>query len=386
MSDPACLKYEELCAEYDPLIDELIALAPPPDPTIFDISEYPHYENVISNWYAFFFDPDAEHSLDDLFLKSLIEIINECNNEFEMESCHVEREFLTDERGFIDLVLYEQSEEEERFASAIIIENKIYAPVKNKLDDYYDSVKVVEPDQKIGIVLSLHLIKDKVLPDGFINITHERLLKVIKRNLGQYVASAKLKYIHTLQDFISNLEQMTRPKKMQANIKYYFDNAAKIEELVKLRNQAKNYSKEINKNLQTAVADKDYEWEKPSDGVFEFGYKLKSEDSDHRIWFNIKNITEICTRKKFLLSVWLYGERYGERWRHVDGGNQIKRNEYQLDFNKDKDIEEEESENWEFLAKKEYEIPDIEKFSDTVFQILKDDWSKFLKEVEKILN
>lgn len=385
MSDPTCRKYKELCEEYEPLIDELIALAPPPDRTIFDISEYPHYENVISNWYAFFFDPDAEHSLDDLFLKSLIEIINEDKNKFDMEGCHVEREFLTDERGFIDLVLYEQSEEEEGFDSAIIIENKIYAPVKNKLDDYYNSVKVVEPGQKIGIVLSLHSIKDEVFPDEFINITHERLLKVIKRNLGQYVASAKLKYIHTLQDFISNLEQMTRPKKMHANIRYYFDNAAKIEELVTLRNQAINYSKKITKNLEAAVKDNNkYIWEKPSDGVFEFGYQLKSEDD--WIEFYIENIPKICTRKKFLLSVWLIGAEVVEHWRRVDDREKIRRNEYQLDFDKDKDIKEEESEEFEFLAKKEYEIPDIEKFGDTVFQIIEDDWSKFLKEVEKILN
>ena len=85
MQNLADATYDDLKAEYDQIIDEPIVLTLPQDPTIFDISGYPHYEDVISNWYAFFFDPLAEHSLRDLFLQSLIEIINEYDNEFYME-------------------------------------------------------------------------------------------------------------------------------------------------------------------------------------------------------------------------------------------------------------------------------------------------------------
>ena len=380
MSDPTCLKYKELRTEYDPLIEGLTALAPPPDPTIFDISEYPHYENVISNWYAFFFDPDALHSLHDLFLKSLIEIIKD-SNEFDMEGCHVEREFQTDKGGFIDLLLYEQteeSEEDETFNSVIIIENKIYAPLNNDLDDYYKSVKVVESGQKIGIVLSLHKIKDKDLPEAFINITHERLLKVIKRNLGQYVASAKLKYIHTLQDFISNLEQMTRPTKMQDSIKYYFDsdNAKKIDELVNLRVQATNYLKN---NLVQAIQRNNYEPKKNAEGAFRFAYY-----NDPRILFYLYDISSIRTEKKFTLSVWLIEEAAVKHWRRTDGRNRISgetyHQEYQLNLSPD-----ESNETEEFLAKKEYEITDIENFGEEVFEFLKRDWSDFLENASKIL-
>ena len=247
-----------MCVEYDSIINEAPVPAPPEDRTIFDISEYPHYEKVISNWYAFFFDPSAEHSLRGLFLQSLIEIINEHGNEFFMQNCCVRREFQTKKRGFIDLLLYKQSGEDEKFESAIIIENKIYAPLNNDLVDYYNSVET-EPCQKVGIVLSLHKIECP--PGKFINITHECLLKVIQRNLGEYVASAKLKYIHTLQDFISNLKQMTRPEEMQDHIKYYFDNATKIDDLLDLKAQAKNYLRE---NLRNAVARNHYEWKKGS--------------------------------------------------------------------------------------------------------------------------
>ena len=224
MPYPTDLSYEKLEANYDPIINEPIDLAPPEDRTIFDISRYPHYEEVISNWYAFFFDPVAEHSLGDLFLQSLVEIINEDNEhrKFSLEDCRVKREFQTEKGGFIDLMLYKQSEDSENYETAIIIENKIYAGVNNDLHDYYDSVK---SDQKVGVVISLKKIK--VLPhQKFLNITHEEL-GAIQRNLGKYVVSAR--YILYLQDFILNLEQMTRPEKMQYSIKYYFDNATKID-------------------------------------------------------------------------------------------------------------------------------------------------------------
>ena len=57
MPNLANIKYDEITAEYDDIVNKPIDLASAQDPTIFDISGYPHYENVISNWYAFFFNP-----------------------------------------------------------------------------------------------------------------------------------------------------------------------------------------------------------------------------------------------------------------------------------------------------------------------------------------
>ena len=377
MSDLTDHTYEKLCADYDEIINESIVLDPRKDRTIFDISKYPHYENVISNWYEFFFDPLAEHSLRDLFLQSLVEIINEDKDyrEFSMEGCYVKREFQTDERGFVDLVLYEQSEEGERFASAIIIENKIRAPVKNNLVDYYESVKVVEPDQKVGVVLSLHKIKDEDLPEEFINITHEKLLEAIQRKLGEYVVSAKLKYILYLQDFISNLEQMA---KMQDYMKFYFDsdNAKKIDNLVNLRDQTTNYLRD---DLKRAVERGNFEPKVDAEKAFRLAYS-----NDRRILFYLYYISSIRTEKKFTLSAWLYGEEVVEHWKHVDGRKKIKGNEYQLDFNF-KQNSHGEGKNWAYLAEKKYEITDIENFGEEVFEFLKRDWLDFLENVSKIL-
>ena len=368
MSDQAGLTYEELCAEFDPITKA--PLAPPEDRTIFDISRYPHYEKVISNWYAFFFDPSAEHSLRDLFLQSLIEIINKDreHEEFSMKDCRVEREFPTEKRGFIDLLLYEQSGDSENSETAIIIENKIKYGVNNDLDDYYSTVV---SDQKVGVILSLHEIK-QALPEQFINITHEELLEAIKRNLGGYVVSAKPKYILYLQDFISNLEQMTGPKKMQDHIQYYFDNATKIDELLNLRYQAEVYLRD---NLRKSVEDNNYEWKNKAEGAFRFAY------SNGRILFYLYDISTICTEKKFSLSVFLYGEEVVTHWIDAGGRERIGGNEYQLElklYNQGK--------KWEYLAVKEYEITNIENFGEIIFEFLNEDWSEFLEDVTNILN
>ena len=378
MSDLTDQTYEKLCADYNEIINERIVLDPRKDPTIFDISKYPHYENVISNWYAFFFRPDAEHSLGDLFLKSLIQIINKkIGKEFGMKSCHVEREFPTD-NGFIDLCLYDKAIENDKIEFAIIIENKIYAPLNNNLDDYYNSVKA-EDGQKVGVVLSLHSIKNDILPKPkFINIIHQELLEVVQQNLGKYVVTAKPKYILYLQDFISNLEQMTMSKEMGDSIKYYFDrdNAKKIDDLVKLRDQATNYLRD---NLVRAIERNNFEPKRDAEGAFRFAYS-----NDRRILFYLYYISGIRTEKKFTLSAWLYGEEVVEHWKHVDGRKKIKGNEYQLEFNF-KQNSHGEGKNWAYLAEKKYEISTIEKFGEEVFEFLKRDWSDFLENVSKIL-
>ena len=380
MSDPADLTYKELCKEYDPIIDEPIVLAQPENPTIFDISGYPHYEEVISNWYAFFFDPVAEHSLRDLFLQSLIEIINKNkeHEEFSLKDCRVKREFQTEKGGFIDLMLYKQSEESENFETAVIIENKISAGIYNDLNDYYNSVKT-EPGHKVGVVISLK--KTEVPHQKFLNITHEELLGAIQGNLGKYVVSANPKYQLYLQDFILNLEQMTRPEKMQDSIKYYFDNATKVDELLKLRNDAEKY---LENNLRYAVErDNKYKLRPEAEGAFRFAYTFG--DSNYCVMFYLYYIKTIRTGKKFSLSVWLYGEEVVEHWKRVDGRKKIRRNEYQLEFNFDQ-YSQGKSRKWEYLAEQKCKIPDIEKFGETVVQYLNNDWCEFLKDVTDILN
>ena len=43
--------------------------------TLFDIAEFPKRERVISNFYAFYFDPLCEHGFRDLFVSTLSKLI-----------------------------------------------------------------------------------------------------------------------------------------------------------------------------------------------------------------------------------------------------------------------------------------------------------------------
>ena len=377
MPDPTNLTYKELCANYDLIINEPIDLAPPKDRTIFDISEYRHYEEVISNWYAFFFDTAAEHSLRDLFLQSLVEIINKDKDhrEFSMENCRVEREFRT-KKGRIDLVIYEQSKERENFETAIIIENKIHAGLHNDLDGYYESVRVVEPDQKVGIVLSLNEIKQEALPEEFINITHKELLEAIKRNLGKCVVSAKLKYILYLQDFISNLEQMTGPKKMHESIKYYFEKAGKMQDLLTLRSHA--YQHIIDDLCRVIQADQGWEWRRKNPTYVAFS-KVETE-----IWYNLEH-SEVFETKKFRLKMYLKGEETIQAWKTKGGQNKIY-SKYKSRFTVENHIAD--KDDWTLLAEKDHEVKNIEGleyFGETVLNILTEDWAELLEYVTELL-
>lgn len=48
---------------------------PKKEKTFMEVSGYPHYENVCSNILSFYFNPNEEHRLNDIVLKSLLSTI-----------------------------------------------------------------------------------------------------------------------------------------------------------------------------------------------------------------------------------------------------------------------------------------------------------------------
>lgn len=158
--------------------------------TFLGIAKQPHYENVLSNIYAFYFDTNEVHKLKDLFIKSLLELINATALAKEgvvFESFlnfEIITEYGTKNQKRIDVLL--QNNEQ-----AIIIENKVYHELNNDLEEYYNEIKVTD---KIGIVLSLQPISD-IKHKYFINITHTQLVNKVLQNLGNYMLHANDKYI-----------------------------------------------------------------------------------------------------------------------------------------------------------------------------------------------
>lgn len=198
--------------------------------TFLGIAKQPHYENVLSNIYAFYFDINGVHKLKDLFIKSLLELINTSslvkdNIVFETFSNYeIITEYGTVNQKRIDILL--QNNEQ-----AIIIENKVYHELNNDLDEYYNEIKV---ETKMGIVLSLHPISD-IKHQRFINITHLQLVNQVLQNLGNYILDANDKYIVFLKDFCQNITNLSHPVMEKEAIQFYYKNQEEINQLVKFK-------------------------------------------------------------------------------------------------------------------------------------------------------
>lgn len=352
---------------------ESSVLSPAADQTLFDISSYPHYEEVISNWYKFFFDPTAEHLLGKLFLNSLIDIINEFDEEFYMDGCRVEREYYTKNGGWIDLLLYRKAEEQNKFESAVIIENKVFAGINNDLEDYYQSIDV-NSGQTVGVVLSLN--ETRIENNNFINITHSRLLESVKRNLGDYFTRSTPKYLQYLQDFITNLEQLAMPVVTPENVRFYFDRAEKIRSLIELRKEAIKFIRNL---LRNEVNSKSHWSEMRTYGE---GSNFRYLDSEIYCYVYYDQVFEA---KKFLFEIWLKGDQTLDVWRKNKGWEIVSEK-----FAKKMQLTNHDDGNkvWLKLDAKEYgvlDVDNIENFGNFVLDHIEKDWLEFLAEVKEIL-
>ena len=204
-----------------------------PEKNIFDICGFPHYEVVVSNILAFFFDSNEKHHLNELFVKSLIDsgVPGEIND-FQF---NVEREVRTDKGGFIDILLYNETH-------CLVIENKIFASLYNDLDDYLKYAEDYKGVKPIGIVLSLYNIN--INHPRFINITYSIFVKNLKKNLGFYLSNGHNKFIFLLLELISNLEYLYSAEvSMDNNFVEFLKNNK--EAVVSLAKKLKNFHDDL---------------------------------------------------------------------------------------------------------------------------------------------
>jgi len=201
--------------------------------TFLGISEQPHYENVWSNIYAFYFRDYEEHGFKNLFIKSLIDIYNEeTQNKFQLSSnLEANTEVPTNQNGRIDILLSNSED-------AIIIENKVYHHLNNNLDDYWETIN---QKNKIGIILSLKKIpKNYIINQSFISITHLELMQRVMLNLYLYISEANDKYIIFLKDFYQNILNITKP--MDENIiDFFYKNRSEIKLITDIKNNFVSY-------------------------------------------------------------------------------------------------------------------------------------------------
>jgi hypothetical protein len=200
-------------------------------------------ENYNSNVLAYFFNPEAGHGLERLWINALLECLIEKGveipNGFNMENeVFVSREESTSEQKRLDLVIRSGN-------SAIIIENKVKdKKLRNDLEHYWKSVK---EKYKIGIVLSVEVKKiPSKVKDKFTLVQHQNLTQIVERNLVETKLEGEEKFRQTalLKDYFQHInklyDQYKYKKAMQKQIGKYFTHQTEIKKVVDFYNNAQN--------------------------------------------------------------------------------------------------------------------------------------------------
>lgn len=191
------------------------------DVNYFDVTSYPHYENVVSNVLAFFFNTDEMHNMRDLWLRSLIEVYcdkkDNCSDVLKKVYSTIEigRETNAQSKR-IDLFIRTDD-------SIIIIENKIEAGDENNPYDIYHK-KAIEEKEKyeikniIEILLSIDEREDKnsdKLGYHFVNIKYSEFFSKLRNNIGTYITDANEKWVIFMKEFINNITNIQEGYNME---------------------------------------------------------------------------------------------------------------------------------------------------------------------------
>lgn len=256
--------------------------------TIFEISGFPHWENVSSNVLAFFFNPTKEHKLDDLLIKSLFQSIDAKITLGNLRNTKVFREYSTEQGGRLDILIINEN-------FVIGIENKIYASLYNDLENYSQTIDKVAENNEIDkdkifkIVLS---IKDEKPGHSFINVTYSALFQNIRNNIADYVFDSDNKYLSFLFDFITTFEKPNYMDNYNELVKFFEDNSDQIDKLVsnynelndKLLQEFYDYCKiiEINKTYDFKLTHRDL---RKSWGVYRDDFTYKNNKYEFKLQF-----------------------------------------------------------------------------------------------------
>jgi len=214
-------------------------------PDIFSISGFPHYEDVLSNWYAFFFRTEEVHGFGRLFTQALLELIAEKSAEplpegFMGGRVHCRREQKTKKGNYIDLVLYDEENEPNTFNNVIVFENKVYHILNNDLKDYYESMKTSEGGVKTGVVMTLFTYTGNKEP-GYIYLTHSEFLSKVFTLFPSYNATSDNKFTFYIKDICQNIQRLTSEMKMNDNVLFYFKNVEKFRKLMEVSDEAAGF-------------------------------------------------------------------------------------------------------------------------------------------------
>ncbi len=265
--------------------------------TLLDIAGIDHLETHWSYIYMYFFNPDASHGMSRLFIDTFLDIISKKSGKDRllMDSFSVSREVVvSDEKDNlkrIDLLI--QNDEE-----AIIIENKVFAPLNNRLDLYWSKPNVVE-ENKRGVVLSLkHICPTH---HGFINITHEEYAMAIEKALPVFINDVQPKALILLQDFIQNIYNVTHLMN-EEEFKFYFTegNREKINRLAEIKkNVIEHIWKPIEDEELLKQLFKDEKWE----------LSVRTKNRDNYVYYTFDSMPDKVMLTLVYDSLWTFNPK-----------------------------------------------------------------------------
>lgn len=210
--------------------------------SILEIAGFPHYENVISNFLAFYFDFNEKHGLGDLFVKSLFSALKLGKEYIPSNNINVHKEVVTPNNKRIDLII-------ELDEYAIAIENKIHHTLKNPLKDYENYMRLNYPDKKqLGVILSIHPVQVKAR-SFFKSILYHKYCQILSQQLGTYITISNSFHASFVTDFLTTLNNLKKGSTMNDEVIEYM--SKHYEEFVKIQEMFTIYFKEIHQKLNT---------------------------------------------------------------------------------------------------------------------------------------
>jgi hypothetical protein len=215
--------------------------------TIFDIAGFPHFENVMSNVFAYFLDKNQKHNMGTLFLDALQDLLP-LKGSLIIADYVVLREVTITDKKRIDIVIQEKSGNE--VGKTIIIENKMFHHLNNDLDKYYDYFKCIDKDKQ-GIVLSIN--KLNITNPNYVNITHTQWLNKVWENIGSILLNVPDESLHMLKQFSKNLNNFAMTHETGKYFSFYNKNYDSIQEIFRLQTALDNQIWENLKQIENVI-------------------------------------------------------------------------------------------------------------------------------------
>jgi hypothetical protein len=197
----------------------------PSDRTFLELGRFPHYERVISNFLAFFLDPNAEHKMGDMVLRAMQNLLDIPGT---LSDVLVETESAN-----IDILVSSTTH-------VIAIENKIYHHAEaNPFASYVDAVRTRFRDQRRCFIVLVpfpavtHGRREELAQLGYVTIKYDTLFAEIRAIMGAYAGSASNRHWLLLLDFIKTIENMTMGSNFdRASLEFFENNAATLSDLL----------------------------------------------------------------------------------------------------------------------------------------------------------